>query len=61
MAKKWKRPQANGANKNPPATVPAEVPGAFKLKPAARYLGGLSVADGWGEQGGGREGAKACC
>jgi Helix-turn-helix domain len=43
MLQKSKRPRANGAQKNPPATVPAEISGAFKLKPAARYLGGLSV------------------
>jgi hypothetical protein len=43
MPKKSKRPQGNGALKNPPAAVPAEVPGAFKLKSAARYLGGLSL------------------
>jgi hypothetical protein len=41
---KTRRQQGNGAPQNPPAlTAPAEIPGAFKLKPAARYLGGLSV------------------
>ena len=43
MSKSLKRPQANGADKNPPATAPVFVPGALKLKPAAQYLGGLSV------------------
>jgi len=47
MSKSLKRPQANGADRNPPALTPnvlgAEVPGALKLKPAAQYLGGLSV------------------
>ena len=42
MSNKSKRPPENGALKNV-ATAPGEVPGAFKLKPAARYLGGLSV------------------
>jgi len=42
MAKKEKRHQANGAKQNL-ATAPAESVGALKLKPAARYLGGLSV------------------
>ena len=40
---KTRRQQANGADKNPPATVPAQTVGALKLKPAAQYLGGLSV------------------
>jgi excisionase family DNA binding protein len=47
MAKKTKRQQGCGALKNPPGLTPnvlgAEVRGAFKLKPAAAYLGGLSV------------------
>ena len=42
MSNKSKRPPENGALKNV-ATAAGEVPGAFKLKPAARYLGGLSV------------------
>jgi hypothetical protein len=43
MPKTLKRPQANGADKNPPAAVPTQTVGALKLKPAAAYLGGLSV------------------
>jgi hypothetical protein len=39
MAKNAKRQQENGADKNPPAAVP----GAFKLKRAAQYLGGISI------------------
>jgi excisionase family DNA binding protein len=43
MQKQSRRPQANSADKNPPAAFPAEGPGAFKLRSAARYLGGLSL------------------
>ena len=43
MSQKTKRQQGNGADKNPPATAPAKTVGALKLKPAAQYLGGLSV------------------
>jgi hypothetical protein len=46
MSKGLKRQQANGVDKNPPALTPnvlGAVPSALKLKPAAQYLGGLSV------------------
>jgi hypothetical protein len=43
MSKKSKRPQVNGADKDCPVTTPADEVGAFKLKSAARYLGGLSI------------------
>ena len=39
---KTKRRQANGAVQNI-ATAPTQSVGALKLKPAAQYLGGLSV------------------
>jgi hypothetical protein len=43
MSKSLKRPQANGADKNPPAAVPTQSIGAFKIRAAGAYLGGLSV------------------
>jgi len=43
MQKQSRRPQANGADKNPPAAGPTQSVGGLKLKPAAQYLGGLSV------------------
>jgi hypothetical protein len=40
MSQTKKRHQANGKNI---ALAPAQIVGAFKIKPAAQYLGGLSV------------------
>jgi hypothetical protein len=42
MAQKKKRQQVNGVEQNI-APAPAQIVGAFKIKPAAQYLGGLSV------------------
>jgi hypothetical protein len=42
MSKRSKRQQANGVEQNI-ATAPTQSVGALKLKPAAQYLGGLSV------------------
>src|SRR5262249_23141291 len=42
MSKEAKRRQANGVDQNI-ATAPAQAFGGLKLKPAAQYLGGLSV------------------
>lgn len=42
MQRTTKRQQANGVEQNI-ATAPAQSVGALKLKPAAQYLGGLSV------------------
>jgi hypothetical protein len=43
MANETKRQKVGSAQKTPPAlTAPAEI-GAFKIKAAAKYLGGLSV------------------
>ncbi len=45
MPKQSKRQKKNGALKNPPTpnVLGAEVPGGFKIKAAARYIGGVSV------------------
>jgi hypothetical protein len=42
MPKNTKRQEADGVEQNI-ATAPAQTVGALKLKPAAQYLGGLSV------------------
>jgi Helix-turn-helix domain len=42
MKKNFKRP-ASGADKNHIATAPVQAVGALKLKPAAEYIGGVSV------------------
>jgi len=42
MSKNTKRQEGNGVEQNV-ATAPAQTVGALKLKPAAQYLGGLSV------------------
>ncbi len=42
MSRNTKRQEADGVEQNI-ATAPASAVGALKLKPAAQYLGGLSV------------------
>ena len=43
MRKKLGRPQADGADNDPPAAAPTQSVGALKLKEARQYLGGLST------------------